>query len=267
MKSLASLCLILCMSSSFAVAAEGEEEWIQLFNGKDLDGWTPKIRGYELGENFANTFRVEDGLLTISYDGYDQYDRRFGHLFYKEPFSHYRLRVEYRFIGDQCPGGEGWAIRNNGLMLHGEDPTGMDIDQEFPASIEVQLLGGLGQGERSTANLCPPGTNVVMNGRLHRPHCMNSTSKTYDGDQWVTVEVEVRGNEVIRHFVEGEQVMEYTKPQLDDRDEHSRKLIEAAGGEIQLDRGTISIQGESHPTQFRKIELLVLDDETEASAE
>lgn len=237
-------------------AAEGE--WVPLFNGENLDGWTPKIRGYELGENFGDTFRVEDGLLTVGYEAYDSFDERFGHLFYKDSFSHYRLRVEYRFIGDQCANGPGWAIRNSGVMLHGEAPEKMTLDQSFPTSIEVQLLGGSGSGERTTSNLCTPGTNVVMDGELVLRHCTSSRSKTYHGDQWVTAEVEVRGSEVIRHIMEGETVLEYHQPQLDDRDEHAREL--AGDGPLLLERGTISLQSESHPVQFRKVEILVLDE-------
>ena len=139
------------------------EDWISLFNGKDLEGWTPKIRGHALGENVGETFRVEDGLLKVRYDTYDQFDGQFGHLFYKDSFSHYRLRIEYRFVGEQCPGGEGWALRNSGAMLHGQQPEQMKLDQRFPDSIEVQLLGGNGQDKRPTANLCTPG-----NTRGHR---------------------------------------------------------------------------------------------------
>lgn len=249
---------ILLLVTALALPARGEEgEWIQLFNGKDLTGWTPKIRGYDVGENFAETFRVEDGLLTVSYDGYETFENRFGHLFYKDTFSHYRLRVEYRFIGKQCPGGPGWAVRNNGLMLHGQSPESMEKDQDFPVSIEVQLLGGTGAGERPTANLCTPGTHVVIDGELVTRHCTGSTAPTYHGDQWVTVEVEVRGNELIRHVVDGETVLSYTQPQLDANHEQARRLIR--NEDRMLREGTISIQAESHPTQFRKIELLPLD--------
>ena len=237
------------------------EEWVQLFNGKDLDGWVPKIRFHPLGENYADTFRVEDGLLQVRYDRetYAEFGEKFGHLFYKAPFSHYRLRVEYRFVGEQCPGGPGWAIRNSGLMLHGEQPESMALDQDFPASIEVQLLGGNGSDERSTANLCTPGTNVVMNGKLFQPHCTKSSSATYHGEQWVTVEVEVRGGGIVKHIIDGEVVLEYSEPQLDDRDEHARQLAETAGTRA-LDQGTISLQSESHPVDFRKVEIMVLQE-------
>ena len=234
-----------------------ESEWIQLFNGKDLEGWTPKVRGVELGVNYKNTFRVEDGLLKVRYDEYEDFDNRFAHLFYKDEFSHYIIRVEYRFVGDQVPGGPGWAFRNNGVMIHGQSAESMELEQNFPTSIEVQLLGGDGAATRPTANLCTPGTNVVLNGQLHLDHCKNSDSETFHGDQWVTVEIEVNGGDVIRHFVNGVQVMEYTQPQLDERDETYARLLPASGDKI-ITKGTISIQGESHPTDFRKIELKVL---------
>ncbi len=114
---------------------------------------------------------------------------KFGHLFYKTPFSHYRLRIEYRFVGDQCPGGPSWAFRNSGVMIHGQPPESMRKDQEFPVSIEVQFLGGNGRDKRPTANVCTPGTNIVMGGKLITQHCTDSKAKTYHGDQWVTVEV------------------------------------------------------------------------------
>lgn len=234
--------------------------WVPLFNGKDLTGWTPKIRHCELGDNFGRTFRVEDGLLKVRYDGggYDKYGERFGHLFHKDSFSHYRMRVEYRFVGEQCPGGPGWATRNSGVMIHGQDPATMSKDQDFPVSIEVQLLGGNGKDARTTSNLCTPGTNVVIDGKMRLQHCISSTSKTYHGEQWVTAELEVRGNKVIRHILEDQTVLEYNEPQLDRRDEDARKLIR--DDNLMLHSGTISLQSESHPIDFRKVEIMVLDE-------
>jgi hypothetical protein len=240
-----------------AVHAAYAAEWIPLFNGKDLDGWTPKIRGYELGDNFADTFRVEDGLLTVSYDGYDQFDERFGHLFYKTPFSHYRIRVEYRFIGEQAPGGPAWAFRNSGIMLHCQPPETMALNQEFPVSIEAQLLGGDGDHERTTCNVCSPGTHIVMDGELVKRHCNNSNSKTFHGDQWVTAEVEVNGGDTIKQYVNGELVLEYERPQLDPNDKDAKPLVKDDA--LLLTSGYISLQSESHPVQFRKVELLPLE--------
>jgi acetyl esterase/lipase len=248
--------LALQFAVSVRAADAPAEKWVPLFNGKNLDGWTPKITGHQRGENFGDTFRVEGGILKVAYDKYGDFNGQFGHLFYKDKFSHYRLRVEYRFVGRQAPGGPGWAFRNSGVMIHGESPETMEKDQEFPASIEVQLLGGNGKEERPTANLCTPGTNVVMQGKLFTPHCTNSSSKTYHGDQWVTVEVEVHGNKVVKHIIDGKTVLEYNEPQLDERDAHARELI-AKQGKL-LESGTISLQSESHPVEFRKVELLQL---------
>jgi len=235
---------------------DANDGWISLFNGKDLDDWLIKIKGYDLNDNHGDTFRVEDGILKVCYDKYEKFDGKFGHIFYKDKFSHYRLRVEYRFVGDQVPGGPGWAFRNNGIMLHCQSPDTMRKDQSFPVSIEVQLLGGNGTAERSTCNLCTPGTNVVINGELVTSHCMPSNSKTYHGDQWVTAEIEVHGADIIKHIVNGELVMEYEKPQLDERDADAKKLIK--DGDKLLHGGYISFQAESHPTEFRKVELLEL---------
>lgn len=237
-----------------------EDGWTVLFNGEDLDGWTPKFKGQEAGVNYRDTFRVEDGVLKVAYDQWDKFEGEFGHLFYEQPFSSYRLRVEYRFVGEQTPGGPGWAFRNSGVMIHGQTPESMGQYQDFPVSIEVQLLGGDGTNERHTANLCTPGTNYEKDGQLVTQHCTDSTSETYHGDQWVTVEIEVRGNEVIRHWINGEVVLEYQRPQLDENDADARALIAEAGGEKMLSGGTISLQAESHPCEFRRVEILPLDE-------
>lgn len=234
-----SISLLSLFSNSYG--ADDDDQWIQLFNGKDLSDWTVKIRGHEAGVNHNETFSVENGVIKVSYDKYDNFNETFGHIFYKTPFSHYLLRIEYRFLGEQAKGGPSWAFRNSGVMIHGQTPESMAKGQDFPDSIEVQFLGGKGSGVRTTANLCTPGTDVVMDKKLLKRHCTSSSSKTYHGDQWVTVEIEVRGSKSIRHIVEGKTVLEYTQPQLD-----NGKLLEG---------GTISLQSESHPVEFRKVEL------------
>ncbi|MBS1787039.1 MAG: DUF1080 domain-containing protein [Acidobacteria bacterium] len=234
-----------------------KKEWIQLFNGKDLKDWKIKIRGYALGDNFGNTFRVENGLLKVSYDKYDKFNDRFGHIFYKDKFSHYIIAAEYRFVGEQCPGGPSWATRNNGLMLHCQSPESMGKDQDFPISIEAQLLGGLGKGPRSTLNLCTPGTNVEIDGKLFTPHCLNSKSKTYDGDQWVRVEVLVDGDKQIKHMIDGQVVLSYEHPQIGGGSVSGHDPAVKKDGML-LSEGYIALQGESHPTEFRKVELLNL---------
>jgi hypothetical protein len=235
-----------------------KEEWIQLFNGKDLTGWLPKIRGFPLNENYGNTFRVENGVMKVAYDQYTEFGERFGHIFYREPFSYYRIRVEYRFTGPQAPNGPGWARKNSGIMVHCQSPQSMTKDQDFPISIEVQLLGGLGEGPRTTMNLCTPGTNVVMNGKLETRHCIQSTSKTYDGEQWVTAEALVLGDAEITHLMEGKEVLRYTLPQVGGGNVSKHDPSAKKDG-LLLRGGYISLQSESHPIEFRKVELLNLE--------
>lgn len=244
-------------SSRKTANTHDKKEWIQLFNGKDLKDWMPKITGYDLNDNFGDTFRVEDGMIKVSYDKYDKFDNKFGHIFYREKFSYYVIAVEYRFVGEQCPGGPNWATRNSGIMLHCQSPQSMGKNQDFPISIEVQLLGGLGKGPRTTANLCTPGTNVEMNGKLFTTHCLNSSSKTYDGDQWVRVEAEVLGDKQIKHIIDGQVVLSYEKPQIGGGNVSGHDPTVKKDGEL-LSEGYISLQSESHPIEFRKVELLNL---------
>ena len=232
-------------------------EWIQLFNGENLDNWQVKFTGQELGANYRETFRVENSLLTVSYENWNNFNGEFGHLFYDQVFSHYLLRVEYRFIGEQVSNGPGWAYRNNGLMLHSQNPASMSLDQEFPVSIEVQLLGGNGKDLRTTANVCTPGTNMVMNGELITRHCTNSNSGTFHGDQWVTVEMEIHGSNNLIHRINGQEVFSLQEIQLDATDLDAQALLEK-GAPVTLKEGYVALQAESHPTQFRKIELLPL---------
>ena len=251
--------LLASSCSGLPDAGAPDEDWLDLFNGRDLDGWSVKIRGYDAGDNFADTFRVVDGLLTVSYEGYEQFDDRFGHVFYNEPFSHYRLSLEYRFIGDQAPGGQDWAHRNSGVMLHSPAPETMPAMQDFPISLEVQFLGGLSDGNpRPTANVCTPGTNIHFNGEFTEQHCISSSSPTFDGDQWVAIEVLVLGDERIVHYVNGEAVLEYTDFTFGGGVVSGHRPETKPDG-MPVGAGYISLQSESHPVQFRNVRLLNLE--------
>jgi hypothetical protein len=248
----------LVFSCVSAIAEEKQDgKWVSLFNGKDLTGWTPKIRGAEAGVNHKDTFQAGNGVIRVDYSKYDSWKGEFGHLFYKDRFSHYRLRLQYRFTGEQLKGGPGWAFRNSGVMIHSEAPETMELNQDFPTSLEVQLLGGTGTGERTTGNLCTPGTHVSIKDVLTTRHCISSTSKTFHGDQWVNLEIEARGGEVIKHFINGEEVLTYNKPELGGSG-HADKLAEVAGDKM-ISGGYICLQSESHPVEFRKIEIMILE--------
>jgi len=253
-----SILIHLLISDSIAKFSAPEPVWVDLFNGSDLSGWTPKIAGYPLGENFGETFRVRNGEIQVSYENYTAFNARYGHLFYEKPFGNYLLEIEYRFFGDQAPGGEGWAWRNSGVMLHCQAPKTMGLNQDFPISIEAQFLGGDGKEERSTCNLCTPGTHVVMEGKLVTQHCISSQSKTYAGDQWVRARFLVLGDSLIRHYAGKDLVLSYNKPQVGGAFVNGHNQEEKKDGQM-LQSGFISLQSESHPIAFRKVRLIQLD--------
>ncbi|MBO3700335.1 DUF1080 domain-containing protein [Fabibacter sp. E12] len=231
-----------------------EDEWIQLFNGKDLEGWTPKITGYDVGENYGETFRVVDGLLTVSYDNYYRFDNRFGHLFYKDKFSDYLLRIEYRFIGEQVEGGELWAKKNSGVMLHAQSPESMNNQQDFPISLEAQFLGGLSTGDRPTGSLCTPGTHVDIDNQFTSQHCVTANAPTYHNEEWVTIDILVRGDKEIAHIINGDTLIKYSNPVIGGGVVNNFKEEIKQDGKILKD-GYIALQSESHPIQFRKVML------------
>ncbi|UZR92435.1 3-keto-disaccharide hydrolase [Chondrinema litorale] len=254
-------------------AAEAED-WITLFNGKDLSGWDIKLSGYDLNDNYNETFVVEDSMIRVKYDNYDEFNDAFGHMYYKDPFSYYKLVFDYRFVGDQLKGGATWNVRNSGVMLHSQSAESNEFDQDFPVSIELQLLGGLNEGERYTGNVCTPGTAVVMGDTVNYNHCINSTSKTYNGDQWVHVEAIVLGGESMSFIIEGDTVLSFDQPQITkgfiDADGESvgedwgsfgvtRDEADwvSKGGEV-ITEGYIALQAESHPIDFKNIKLLNL---------
>ncbi len=242
-----------CLLSLFTACASlafGDEKWIPLFNGKDLEGWTPKVADFPLGENPGNLFRVEDGLLKVSYEDSGEFKGQFGHLFYKTPYSHYRIRGEFRFTGEQQKGGPEWAFRNNGFMLHSQAPETMKLDQKFPNSIEVQFSGADAGKNPKTAQrpmgcLFTPGTKVTRDGKDYKGGDKSASGEPMSATDWVTVEAEVRGGEEIVHYVNGKEVLRYQNIRLEDG--------------TPLTSGYIAIQGETHPIEFRKIELQVLE--------
>jgi hypothetical protein len=249
---------ISCKHSKSHQSESLEKSWIQLFNGQNLDGWKIKIRGQEFGVNYKNTFRVVDGVMQVNYEEYDSFDDAFGHIYYDKEYSDYKFRMEYRFLGNQVPGGPGWAIKNSGIMIHCQDPKTIALNQNFPVSVEVQLLGGLGEGERPTGNVCTPGTHIVMGDETVTRHCINSSSKTYHDDSWVRVELLVRNDSIIKHFINGEEVLQYTRPHFGGNVDADTTFWKSKAGKP-LKKGFISLQSESHPVEFRNIEIFELN--------
>jgi len=232
--------------------------WVSIFNGRDLDGWTVKIAGHDVNDNFAHTFRVEDGLLKVAYDGYDKFNGQFGSLFYGKRLAHYWLRLEYRFVGELTDGAPSWAYRNSGVQLQGQPPETMRKAQEFPVSVEFDIVGGRRFGRHPTGDVCENGTRVSIDGKVLEDKCSKLSDVTIQGDQWVTLLAEVDGASHVRQAVNGALIVEYTNLTLDDKDADARRLM-PPDGDRRLNSGFLSLQSNGHPIEVRRIEILPLD--------
>lgn len=259
-RSLASLAAVVALSSAaFAAnAASTGQQWISLFNGKDLDGWTVKVAKHPLGENYRDTFRVEDGVIKVAYEKYGAFEEQFAHLYSNLPYSHYILQLEYRFTGKPVEDSPPWAKYNSGVMIHSQSPLTMTVDQLWPASMEVQFLCEHTSAGKQTGNACTPGTNLELNGKLTTAHIIEAVGKLSPLEEWVSVEVEVHGNDEIVHRINGVEVLRYQHPQLDPSETSAQRLL-ALGAPLQLSQGHIALQAESQPVWFRNIRLRLLD--------
>ncbi|WP_367873681.1 DUF1080 domain-containing protein [Luteolibacter sp. Populi] len=254
------LVLAFGLAASLSCSAE-DRPWVKLFNGRNLDGWTPKVTGHPAGENPFNTFRVEDGILKVSYDAYGKFSGQYGHLYSNLAYSHYILRMEYRFDGKMMADAPSYVNLNSGVMYHSQPPQSLGLKQSFPVSLEFQFLADEGKGERPTGNVCTPGTNLEIEGKLVTQHIVESTAPTFPAEEWVKIELEVHGNKEVIHRVNGKEVLRYQRPQLDPEGRiEATKELYAAGAEESLSFGNIALQAEGQGVWFRNIELKPLDE-------
>ncbi|HEA22978.1 MAG TPA: DUF1080 domain-containing protein [Pricia antarctica] len=231
------------------------EKWIPLFNKKDLQGFTMKISGYPLGENFGNTFRVKDSILSIRYDGYgDDLQDRFGTLYFDKRLTNYRLKIEYRFVGETAAGAPEWGYRDSGIQFHGQPPETQGLNQPFPICLEYNLHGGNGTDERPVGAACANGMFFEIDGKKNTTTCVQPTiAKTFHGDQWVTAELDIK-NGKITHYVNGIEILSYANPTYDPDNETAKTLME--NNDTTVKGGYLSFQSNSHPIDFRKIEFI-----------
>jgi hypothetical protein len=254
------LAMVSCkISTGKASKPSSEKEWKSLFNGKDMENWVVKINGHELGDNYSNTFRVTDGAIRVNYDGYESFEERYGHFFYKEPFSSYQLKFRYRFTDQWMENAPDYAYRNSGVMFHSQAPETILKGQDWPITVEFQLLAREKENEaRPTGNMCSPGTEVFYQGEMDPRHCINSSSDTYDWEQWVDAELIVYGDSLLIHKIDGKKVLEYTKPQI------GGGVVNGFDPDIKIDEkplteGYIALQAEGQGVEFKDIMIKKLD--------
>ena len=245
-----------------------KEDWKSLFNGKDLTGWDIKIKDHPLNENFKNTFRIEDSMIRVVYNDYEKFDNQFGHLYSHQPYSYYKLKLQYRFVGDHLADAPEWADRNSGVMVHSQSAQSMNLHQDFPVSLEFQFLCGNGKDTVPTGNVCTPGTFITYNGKTFLGHIQNSNSKTFLKNEWINAEAEVYGDSLIRHIINGDTVLTYTNAMIGEGFVNNSLSWTTASitdslfwinkANTPLKEGHIALQAESQPIDFRRIEILDL---------
>jgi hypothetical protein len=252
------LLLALCAGAANAQDVKAGH-WRPLFDGKTLNGWTPKVAKHPAGENYHDTFVVDHGAIRVSYAGYDKLDGQFGHLFYKTPFKAYRLRLIYRFLPE---GGladtPAWARSNSGIMFLSQSPESMTVTQPFPVSIEFQLLGKDGDAPRPTGSVCTPGLTITIDGTKVKEHCtVSANAPTIPDGTWVQAELEVLPNGQITQKINGVAVHHYADVMLDPED-----TVAAGAKPYILERGAkpvtegyIALQSEGHPIEFKDIQI------------
>ena len=232
--------------------------WRSIFDGRTLDGWTPKIAGYPAGDNHQQTFVVDHGTIRVSYAGYDRFNNQFGHLFYKTPFKAYRLRLMYRFGDPGLPDTPTWARSNSGVMFHSQSPESMTLNQSFPVSVEFQILGDKRDAPKATGAVCTPGVNITINGVLAKDHCTPPTNgPTIANGTWTKLELDVMPNGEVFQKINGVTVQHYAGLAYDPKDTVApgAQAYLAAHGDAPITEGYIALQSEGHPVEFKDIEI------------
>ena len=158
-----------------AFRAPAQDQPIQLFNGKDLSGWTPVLD--QRGADPARTWSVADGLLkcTGKPAGYIKTDRE---------FADYVLTLQWRWPA-------GTAGGNNGVLVHATTPRALGI---WPKSIEVQLFkGNAGDLWVIGTELDVPDEATRKEGRRHKNLTDNSEKLV---GEWNRLEITCKGDTI-----------------------------------------------------------------------
>lgn len=213
-----------------------------------------------MGENFADTFRVENGLLRVNYDKYAEFNHQYGHIYHNTTFSDFHLQLEYRFYGEFLQDAPYYAERNSGVMFHSQSPYSMPKEQNWPISVEMQFLADLEDGSRrTTGNMCSPGTDITYQGETFPSHCLNSNKPAHKIGTWVKAELIVDGN-TVRQIIDGHVVLEYTDPVIGGK----QKTVIGHDPDLWIEgkplmSGYIALQSEGHPIEFKNIRIKKLN--------
>ena len=207
-------------------------------------------------------------MIRVDYSDYEKFDNQFGHLYSHKPYSFYKVKLQYRFVGDHLADAPDWADRNSGVMIHSQSAQSVNLNQNFPVSLEFQFLCGNGKDTVPTGNVCTPGTFITYDGKTFLGHIQNSNSKTYLKNEWINAEADVYGDSLIRHIINGDTVLTYTNTMIGEGFVSNTNnwtwanitdsLFWINRANTPLSEGHIALQAESQPVDFRRIEILDL---------
>lgn len=254
-------------------SAENGSNWITLFNGKNLDGWSIQLRDQDKNEDPNHLVQVDHGVLHFYKDAQAGSEQPFGYLATAKEYSSYRLRLEYKW-GEKKFAPRTGSVRDSGLLYHVTA-----TDKVWPDSVEYQIqendVGDIyAISTQVTSSADPKTTNIVttistnntsgvirtnsnarlkflepteggvpvVQGRLGTSlRVIRNPMNEHEG--WNTVEIEVRGNSAT-HLLNGT---------VNNRCNNIKKSVN--GEWIPLDRGRIALQLEGAEIFYRKIQI------------
>lgn len=224
----------------------------------DADGWIKLFRGDNASDFFTyysptnknkpfpdNTFKNINDTVVVT-------GSPTGHIVFKQPFSHYRIKYE-EMMPDR--------LGNAGMLLHIQldDPA---LFNAFPRSIESQGDPAQGMGQiwcisnvwvkvRATTNgtpqYNPTAPEITYGGANDNSRQILGIKKpTMKVGEWVLMEAIVHGSDSLEHLVRGETIIKYSNP------------IVATGGsptpvQKTLKSGLLAWQSEGVPVRYRNI--------------
>jgi hypothetical protein len=243
-------------------AGPADTVWTQLFNGTDFKDWDIKTMGLALNQDPKNTYRIVDSAIEVNYSNYTDWSGEpWSHIGYKvRPFSYYVVRLEYQFFGNQVGGAPGYANENSGIMLHSQSLASMALNQNWPISLEDQLLGPKSTQGPGSGNLCTPGTAVEYpKGQFNDNHCINAVANTKaSAPAWVKASAIVLGDSMVVQLIENKPVLTYYRP-MEQQGIVTGNTTRAIINRKPLGSGYILLQAESSPIRFRRIQLANLE--------
>jgi hypothetical protein len=268
------LVLLSSSSSSFAervsnpTPAAADERWIQLFNGKDLKGWSTFLQKQNKNEDPSKVFQVQNGAIHVYGNRSAGTVVPAGYLASDAEFANYHLRLEYKW-GAKKFAPRDKQRRDAGLLYHVTAP-----DVIWPRCIECQIQENdtgdcfTVRGTQLSAsiemeNIETPGGFKLL--PRYKPEDRGGKQQTvgeggiarivkssiHERDGWNMVELIIRGCDDTVHIVNGHTVFNGSD---------LRQLNAKNKSWEPLTHGRIALQAEFAEVFYRNVEIRPIPD-------